>query len=272
MLAVKNAWDTASPECRFKYYFYNVVEAGTARQYGRPPGAVDEAKWNKALRENPDPENMVPVLATGWADVKKRMQMQEATASVHQERVKEITQALRDLTTTTTLSSSQRLSNLQHRLSTLQHRLIKLAGQIPAYNPHFQSTSLRSEGIATKAILDTVQAELEGRKKSHPSSNANAYGLGASSNGTPRKHPGEGRMAGQVNELWGQVEEIRRRKKGAQAVLAGDRTWLADEKVLAEVAEILAKQQFALQKLKALVDNSLFDAEVMKQGLPTLQK
>jgi nuclear pore complex protein Nup54 len=31
---------------------------------------------------------MVPVLATGWADVKKRVQMQEQVASVHQEKIK----------------------------------------------------------------------------------------------------------------------------------------------------------------------------------------
>ena len=33
---------------------------------------------------------MVPVVATGWADVKKRADMQEMIASVHQERIKVI--------------------------------------------------------------------------------------------------------------------------------------------------------------------------------------
>lgn len=32
--------------------------------------------------------SMVPVLATGWGDVKKRVQMQENVASVHQQRIK----------------------------------------------------------------------------------------------------------------------------------------------------------------------------------------
>jgi nuclear pore complex protein Nup54 len=31
---------------------------------------------------------MVPVLATGWEDVKKRSQMQEQIASVHQQKIK----------------------------------------------------------------------------------------------------------------------------------------------------------------------------------------
>jgi nuclear pore complex protein Nup54 len=52
--------------------------------------------------------------------------------------------------------------------------------------------------------------------------------------GTPRK--GQGRMLGQVNELWGAVEEIRRRRRGGRT--EGREAWLADEKVLAEVAEV----------------------------------
>jgi nuclear pore complex protein Nup54 len=43
-------------------------------------------------------------------------------------------------------------------------------------------------------------------------------------------------MLGQVNELWGMVEEVRRRRRGGRS--DGREGWLADEKVLAEVAEV----------------------------------
>lgn len=43
-------------------------------------------------------------------------------------------------------------------------------------------------------------------------------------------------MSGQVNELWGLIEEIRRRRK-ASGVQSGD-TWLADEKALEQVAQV----------------------------------
>ena len=36
----------------------------------------------------PRNRSMVPVVATGWVDVKKRADMQEMIASVHQERIK----------------------------------------------------------------------------------------------------------------------------------------------------------------------------------------
>ena len=42
-------------EASDQYFFYNVVEQGTTQAYGRPSGANDEAKWAKAMRENPDP-------------------------------------------------------------------------------------------------------------------------------------------------------------------------------------------------------------------------
>ena len=78
-----------------------------------------------------------------------------------------------------------------------------------------------------KLQLEGVKLELDGKGKSLVKG-----GVGM---GTPRRG-GQGRMLGQVNELWGHVEEIRRRKKGR----GGDvrEGWLGDEKALAEVAEV----------------------------------
>ncbi|WWD21523.1 hypothetical protein CI109_106009 [Kwoniella shandongensis] len=249
---VQSAWDTNNPDCRFKYFFYNVVEEGTAGRYGRPAGANDDAKWAKALRDNPDPNSMVPVLATGWADVKKREQAQENLASVHQQRIKEITQALSH-TRQTSLSASIRLQNLQARQNQLQHRLIHLAAQTPQYIPLIQSTAFRQEEAEMQAQLENVKGELEGKGK-----NVIRAGLGGA--GTSK-----GRLLGQLNELWGQLEEIRRRRKTRSS--EGRDGWLADEKALAEVADILATQQTALQKLSGLVHDAVFDAEVMRQGM-----
>ncbi|ORX33944.1 nucleoporin complex subunit 54-domain-containing protein [Kockovaella imperatae] len=250
MMAVKNAWDSASPECRFKYFFYNKVDPGTTGQYGRPPGANDDAKWAKAMRDNPDPQSMVPVLATGWADVKKRVDMQEKIASVHQEKIKEISIALSQLSRQTSLSTSIRLAALQTQLTTLMHRLIHLVAQTPQFIPILQSTAFRQEEAAVAKVLEGVKADLEGKGK--------AKGSGALN----RRGTGEGRMIGQVNELWGLVEEIRKMRKGVAAG-ANREGWLADERALAEIAEILSTQQMALQRLSDLTHDSLFDADVM---------
>jgi nuclear pore complex protein Nup54 len=62
IVAIKNGWDLNSPECRFKYFFYNVVDEGTTQFYGRPAGATDDAKWARAVRDNPDPMTWVTLL------------------------------------------------------------------------------------------------------------------------------------------------------------------------------------------------------------------
>ncbi|OCF45841.1 hypothetical protein I317_00329 [Kwoniella heveanensis CBS 569] len=264
---VQNAWDTNSPDCRFKYFFYNVVEEGTTGRYGRPAGANDDAKWVKALRDNPDPNCMVPVLATGWADVKKRQQAQENLASVHQQRIKELTQALSH-TRQTSLSASIRLANLQAQQTQLLHRLIHLVAQTPQFVPLIQSTAFRQEEAEMQAQLEGVKAELEGKGKNSVRSSS-SIGLNNGSSNSGRGTPvgiQKGRLLGQVNELWGQLEEIRRRRK-VRSAEGTDGSWLGDEKALAEVAEILATQQMALQKLSGLVHDAVFDADVMRQGL-----
>ncbi|WVQ83273.1 hypothetical protein IAT38_005412 [Cryptococcus sp. DSM 104549] len=253
MRMVENAWNTNHPDCRFKYFFYNVVEEGTASRYGRPAGATDDAKWAKALRDNPDPNSLVPVLATGWADVKKRQQQQENLASVHQERIKEILAALAH-TRQTSLASSIRLTNLQARQAQLVHRLIHLTAQTPQHIPLIQSTVFKQDEAEMLKQLEGVKAELEGNGRNAV---RRAGGVGGGD--------GRGRLLGQVNELWGQLEEIRRRRKvrGNE----GKEAWVTDEKMLGEIAEVLASQQNALQKLSDLTQSELFDADVMRQAL-----
>ncbi|WVQ75991.1 hypothetical protein IAR50_005627 [Cryptococcus sp. DSM 104548] len=251
--AVQNAWDSASPECRFKYFFYNVVEEGTASRYGRPANATDDAQWAKALRDNPDPNSMVPVLAVGWSDVKKRQQLQENLAAVHQERTAEITAALAH-TRQTSLSSSIRLANLQQRQSQLVHRLIHLASVTPGIVPlNQQGGVLRDDEVALARKLEGVKRELEGA-------------TGSVRGGSVRRGDGDlrGRLLGQVNELWGQLEEVRRRRKvrGQE----GREAWVGDERLLAEIAEVLTAQQTALQKLSDLAQEENFDADVVLHG------
>ncbi|ORY31027.1 nucleoporin complex subunit 54-domain-containing protein [Naematelia encephala] len=257
---IYNAWDPNHPDCRFKYYFYNVVEPGTAGQYARPAGAADEAKWQRALRENPDPSSMIPVLATGWSDVQKRIQMQENVASVHQQIIKDITAALSKLTRDTSLASSIRVTTLQSELQSLLHRFIHVVALLSQH----VSAPTRTDDNETRAKLESVKAELDGRTKRPGNS------IGAGGSGTPRGKGvggggGGGRMIGEVNELWASVEELRRWRR-----LRGDTGavgWTGDERALSDVAEVLGQQQIALQKLTELVRDDNFDADVIKQGL-----
>lgn len=151
-------------------------------------------------------------------------------------RAQEISLALSQLTRQTSLSSSIRLAALQTSLTHLLHRLIHLASLTPQFIPILQSTSFRPEEAETRERLESIKSELDGRAPSRaPGARLGESSMGTGTGmGTPRK--GQGRMLGQVNELWGAVEEIRRRRRGGRT--EGREAWLADEKVLAEVAEV----------------------------------
>jgi nuclear pore complex protein Nup54 len=200
---------------------------------------------------------MVPVLATGWKDVKKRVEMQEQTASVHQQRIKELNQALANLSRQTSLSSSVRLQALQTQLAQLTQRLLALAAKSPSFAP-VQSSAFRPEEGEMKHTLEEVKDALDGRAKP-------ARGVGLST----ARPANKGRMLGQVNELWGLVEEVRRQRRArghdAQA-------WAGDEKLLTEIAIVLDQQQAALTKLSELASDNVFDADVMRAGLAAVEK
>lgn len=60
--ALKAAWDPSSPKCRFQAYFYNELPAGHSREmYARPVQGVSERDWERARRENPEPERCVSI-------------------------------------------------------------------------------------------------------------------------------------------------------------------------------------------------------------------
>lgn len=154
------------------------------------------------------------------------------------------------------------MQNLQATLKTLQTRLIHLAALTPQFIPALQSSNFTPAEAATRSVLEGVQAELDGRSKA---STGTPNRVGFSTGGGGRK--GKKRMVGEVNELWGLVDEVRRLKKLRQAT-GGE--WSRDEKALADVAEVLAAQQTALSKLSQVVNDDLFDAEVIRTGLSQL--
>lgn len=205
--------------------------------------------------------SLVPVLATGFGDIQKRVQAQEQVAAVHQQKMKEINAALAELSRKASLDSSVRLASLQANLGQLQQRLMHLAAKSPSFAP-VQSSAFRPEEAEMKTTLENVKDELDGRVK--PGQRSGTVGLNQ-----PRHQPASrGRMMGQVNELWGAIEELRRqrRARGAESV-----SWASDERLLNEIALVLDQQQQALSKLSELASDAVFDADVIRQGVPELE-
>jgi nuclear pore complex protein Nup54 len=64
-----------SPNCSFQHVFYNFVHPSDVPLYTKPPSMSDRL-WQQALADNPDSTCMVPVLAVGFSDLKKRVDKQ----------------------------------------------------------------------------------------------------------------------------------------------------------------------------------------------------
>eukprot|EP00611_Tribonema_gayanum_P019251 TRINITY_DN3293_c0_g1_i1.p1 TRINITY_DN3293_c0_g1~~TRINITY_DN3293_c0_g1_i1.p1 ORF type:complete len:318 (-),score=55.67 TRINITY_DN3293_c0_g1_i1:1518-2471(-) len=66
-------------ECRFKHFFYNMVDPADRHRYPRPP-FIDQAAWDQAERDNPQPEDCVPVPVLGFKALHERLRHQQEHA------------------------------------------------------------------------------------------------------------------------------------------------------------------------------------------------
>ncbi|KAJ7832872.1 hypothetical protein B0H14DRAFT_3871830 [Mycena olivaceomarginata] len=58
------------------YIFYHRANPAQVGLYGRPPNTTNDALWARAVRENPDPECLAPVIAVGFDDLRQRVGVQ----------------------------------------------------------------------------------------------------------------------------------------------------------------------------------------------------
>jgi hypothetical protein len=123
-----------NPLTSLQHYFYNLVHPSEAALYQPPPG-TDPSLYALAQRSNPDPSCLVPVLARGFADVNKRVEIQEKTAKEQEaafEQLEKRLDALRDGHYTKTAAAAERLANQGIELSRRVMVLMKQVGLLDA--------------------------------------------------------------------------------------------------------------------------------------------
>ncbi|KAJ1672374.1 Nucleoporin nup57 [Coemansia sp. RSA 1694] len=121
---IKNCWDPALPSYQFRHYFYNVAEAGQTHLYQCPPGQ-DPVLWQQAQADNPDPATLVPVLANGFDDLRKRVDSQSLQMQSYQERTTEISGKLCDILQKHHSETTVRLAECRRHQSELSQRLLE---------------------------------------------------------------------------------------------------------------------------------------------------
>ncbi|KAI0317359.1 nucleoporin complex subunit 54-domain-containing protein [Amylostereum chailletii] len=234
--AIASAWNPNSPNNRFQHYFYNLVDPAQVGLYGRPQNATDETLWQRALRENPDPSCMVPVLATSFDDLQKRVDAQGQQASAHQEKLTEIRSRIEKLGDTHNLKNVARLRQATVVQAQLTHRLLSMVQHLHLLIPALRSSSIRPEEEALRVALEEIESEV-------------------------RRPGGMGRLVGKLNELWALVGAL----NALKSANAGGRTeWtVVDEDGLNQIVQILSEQQAGLAHVTKIVQKGLRDTAVI---------
>lgn len=237
--AIVGAWNPTSPLNRFQHYFYNLVDPSQVHLYGRPANATDESLWQKAVRENPDPTCLVPVLATSFDDLQKRIEAQTQQATGHQEKLKEIRARIEKLSERHVLANAPRLQKLASAQIQLSHRLLRLVQHLHLLIPALRSSSIRPEEEALRAALEEIDGEI-------------------------RRPGGMGRIVGKLNELWALVGAVNA-MRGANSKGSTDGVeWaVVDEDGLNQIVQILVDEQAGLTHLTKILQRDLRDIGVI---------
>ncbi|CAE6464824.1 unnamed protein product [Rhizoctonia solani] len=230
---IYQAWSPTSPSCRFQYYFYNLVENPQA--YGRPANATNEALWKRAISENPNPERLVPALAVGFDDLKKRTLSQQQENKNH---IAALAQLRTRLTAVTAKHDTTRLARLAQTHTELSRRVRALAMQLHMLIPAVRRSALGPEEEELRRKLLTLEE-----------------GAGLT------------RLASRMNELWAMVESARARGKEA----GGNKVeWaVVDEEGLASISQILTAQQNGLLHVTKILQEDLRALKIIQEGVPT---
>ncbi|KAJ2234265.1 Nucleoporin nup57 [Coemansia sp. RSA 1722] len=123
-LMIKECWDPASPYYQFRHYFYNVVEPEQLQMYQCPAGQ-DPALWQQAQNDNPDPLTLVPVVANGFDDLRKRVDSQSLQMQSYQERTAEVSDKLCAILQKHHSETTVRLTECRRRQAELSQRLLE---------------------------------------------------------------------------------------------------------------------------------------------------
>lgn len=238
--AIVQAWDSSSPACRFQHYFYNLVPPTQVSAFGRPANATNEALWQRAVHDNPDPSCMVPVLAVGFDDLRQRVDGQMRQATEQQKALMELKKRLESLSARHNDSNASRLQRAKSIQSQTQHRLLCLIKHMHLMLPTVRSTAIRPEEEALRLALEEIEEEI-------------------------RRPGGMSKMRGKLNELWALVGAINAaRERGRRVGLDGSSEWtVVDEEGLKQIAQILSNQQAGLQHLTKVLQRDLRDLEVI---------
>ncbi|KAI8590483.1 nucleoporin complex subunit 54-domain-containing protein [Geranomyces variabilis] len=237
------SWNPDDPACLFKHYFYNIVGPNEASRYG--PGPTDDlALYQQAQAENPDPENLVPVIAVGFRDLQKRVNMQAQAHEMHRAKLEEMEEKLEYLQRKRFLNTSSKIEEYTRRQATLVARVLKIMTQVQVLRN--RGYSVRGEEEKYRAYLEAMERELQ-----KPSV-----------------------FRGRLNEIWAHLQQNKCSKQfginGNGSQEGTTNAPVADEEQLALMMQTLAAHQNGLTTLTSMVVKDNKETDNMLRGYEEL--
>ncbi|EPX72556.1 nucleoporin Nup44 [Schizosaccharomyces octosporus yFS286] len=225
---VLNAWNLKHPDNAFQRYFYNKVPVEQAALYVKP-ATHNQQKWDEAVANRPS-NSVVPVLAVGFPDVQKRMNMQINQVNAYRIRMREIVETLERLGNKHDLSSNIKLAEAKNRHIQLSERVLRLAIKVHV---------LRHRGYALKSNEEDLRKRLDDLAKS-------------------LNNP---EVFGRLNEIWARITLIFEGKKVSDeqrnSLAKGAIDWSKNNDQLQTITDVLRDHQNGLSYVAKLIQEDL---------------
>ncbi|KAI8835522.1 nucleoporin complex subunit 54-domain-containing protein [Chytridium lagenaria] len=239
-LEMRSFWDPTSPNCQFKHYFYNMVHPSEVQYYRCPPNE-DPTLYQQAVQDNPDPSCMVPVLAVGFADIKKRIQQQDVVGEAHKAKLRELAAQLEKIERKHYLETTAKLEEYKRQHATLSHAFYMYIMRFVEMLKN-KSYPIRAEEEALRSRLEAMDMQL--KKPAH--------------------------FRGRIQELQATVRSLKdsRRlgtdgKDGESRAVAYE---IGSEEQMRLIGETLQNSQEGLHKLTELIAEDTKHLKVMENG------
>lgn len=151
--SVLESYDPTTPFYKFQHPFYNVVEAADVQRYGKPAN-VDDLLWDQAVRDNPNPSSMVPVIASGFGDLDKRRIAQLEQMKIHLEKLAQVKRTLESFQILHSVEFESQIAEIQLKQAAINQRILRIIEKFQTYKNRGFSFSREEEQL--KAKLDEL--------------------------------------------------------------------------------------------------------------------
>ncbi|KZO94743.1 hypothetical protein CALVIDRAFT_538850 [Calocera viscosa TUFC12733] len=235
---IAEAWNPQTSKCKFRHVFYNVRTAQELDVEPAKPYNVTDEEWQEALRMNPDPQKLYPVIVSGYHALRQRLFEQAQMANAQTVKLKQLIEKIEERKKQYSLQSSVRIQQSQLIETYLHHRILAISARLHLLMPDLRAKPISPEEEALAAALQSLDAEM--------------------SSGT-----GSGRMRGKVNELWTALGAYKATKEREMREGGKDATeWVVvDERGFEGIKELLAGQYRALEHLTKVLALDEFDVD-----------